>query len=374
MSDNKNREFVRTLHGMIADFLRANPDIDRSYYQEIWDWLEKKENEESEDERIRKEILEFVRTRGGFKGEWIAYLDKQKERKPIINFPVFIEEKNIEQAIKKFLGESAKFQKEQTFTHHEMDESLQDAVTHQMEDDGDVDDFVRRGIDDIVLKYAEIGAKWQKDQKPVNWTELNGKDIAKLEVLINTVHNEYPNGIGQESFGEEVLERFREYKEDEYPDEKEQKPIISAEEMNQAMDDIHNFKVAVTDLAKTFNIRIDHDRDIDWHNFCAELLTYLKRHAEWSEEDKKTISFVIDILRANHPDGFFKTSPAGDIHVIGITTEDLVKKLNSLLSPPKSSGNWKPTEEQLIELRCAISGCSFETSILEELENQLKAL
>ena len=178
------------------------------------------------------------------------------------------------------------------------------------------------------------GEDEQKEQKPVNWTELNWEDIAKLEVFINNVHNEYPNGIGQESFGEEVLERFREYKEDEDLDEKDQKPDenITDEEIKLAMDDIHNFKVAVTDLAKTFNIRIDHDRDIDWHNFCASLLTYLKRYAEWSEEEKKTISFVIDVLRANHPDGFFKTSPAGDIHVTGITVEKLIKKLESLLS------------------------------------------
>jgi hypothetical protein len=35
---------------------------------------------------------------------------------------------------------------------------------------------------------------------------------------------------------------------------------------------------------------------------------------------------------------------------------------------------WKPTEEQLRELRCVISGCSFETPILVQLENDLKKL
>ena len=50
------------------------------------------------------------------------------------------------------------------FTHHEINESLAESVARQMEDDGDVDDFVRRGIDDIVLKYAELGAKWQAER------------------------------------------------------------------------------------------------------------------------------------------------------------------------------------------------------------------
>jgi len=34
-----------------------------------------------------------------------------------------------------------------------------------MEYDGDVDDFVRRGIDDIASKYAQLGAQWQKERE-----------------------------------------------------------------------------------------------------------------------------------------------------------------------------------------------------------------
>jgi len=34
---------------------------------------------ESVDERIRKEIIDFVKSRGGFKGDWIAWLEKQGE-------------------------------------------------------------------------------------------------------------------------------------------------------------------------------------------------------------------------------------------------------------------------------------------------------
>ena len=433
MKNNKNREFVRTLHGMIADFLRDNPDIDRSYYQEIWDWLEKKEDEESEDERIREWLVDYFKKVGK---SWIhrdispeqviSYLEKQKE--PSMS----AEEVLIKAGLKPY--------KDGNKWCILAGDNIQEGICGF----GDT-------IDEALYQFLMEVCDKQKVQKPVNWTELNWEDINKLEVLINNVHNEYPNGIGQKSFGEEVLERFREYKGDEDLDGKEQKPtdlldeikhylattpkeqlrkdreeierwykehmvqtqdecsieekpaewskderirkalvsivkgIVGAdscyfsdnvvsknevlaylerqkeqkpdEEIKQAMDDIHNFKIAVTNLAKTFNIRIDHDCDIDWHNFCASLLTYLKRHAEWSEGEEKTISFVIDVLRANHPDGFFKTSAAGDIHVTGITTEELIKKLKSLLSHPKPSGNWKPSEDQIKALDKAIPVC-----------------
>ena len=43
-------------------------------------------------------------------------------------------------------------------------EDLERCVVEQMEADSDVDDFVRRGIDDIASKYAQLGAQWQKEQ------------------------------------------------------------------------------------------------------------------------------------------------------------------------------------------------------------------
>ena len=42
--------------------------------------------------------------------------------------------------------------------------TLDEAVTEQMEEDGDVDHFVRKGIDEIALKYAKLGAKWMAGQ------------------------------------------------------------------------------------------------------------------------------------------------------------------------------------------------------------------
>ena len=68
------------------------------------------------------------------------------------------------------------------------------------------------------------------EEKPINWTELTWEDINYLEDLMAKVHYEFRNGIGAESFGKEVLEKFREYKGDEYLDEIEQKPAEWSEE------------------------------------------------------------------------------------------------------------------------------------------------
>lgn len=59
----------------------------------------------------------------------------------------------------------------------------------------------------------------QKEQ-PIQVNTLTWKDINDIERIINNVHYEFRNGIGEKSFGEEVLERFMEEK-----DEQEQSEV-----------------------------------------------------------------------------------------------------------------------------------------------------
>jgi hypothetical protein len=73
------------------------------------------------------------------------------------------------------------------------------------------------------LSCIEDYLEKQKEQKPIKWTDLTWKDIVELEGIINNVHYDFSAGIGQESFGKEVLERFRSTKGIEYLDEAEQK-------------------------------------------------------------------------------------------------------------------------------------------------------
>lgn len=69
----------------------------------------------------------------------------------------------------------------------------------------------------------------QKEQ-PIQVNTLTWRDINNLERIINNVHYEFRNGIGEKSFGEEVLERFREER-----DEQEQPKVDIGKELEEAV-------------------------------------------------------------------------------------------------------------------------------------------
>ena len=65
VQDKEEREYVRTLKSLIADFLRDKEDVNRGYYQDIYDWLdgrhiEQKPAEWSENDTVfLNEITDF---------------------------------------------------------------------------------------------------------------------------------------------------------------------------------------------------------------------------------------------------------------------------------------------------------------------------
>lgn len=59
---------------------------------------------------------------------------------------------------------------------------------------------------------AERLHKYLQQEQSININTLTWKDINDLERIINNVHYEFRAGIGEKSFGEEVLERFLEEK------------------------------------------------------------------------------------------------------------------------------------------------------------------
>jgi len=81
-----------------------------------------------------------------------------------------------------------------SFTHHKPDESLVEAVKHQMEDDGNVDDFVRRGIDDIVIQYSELGSQWKEKQMMKGAFEAVVKTLVGSDRLVFIPRDEYALG------------------------------------------------------------------------------------------------------------------------------------------------------------------------------------
>lgn len=64
-----------------------------------------------------------------------------------------------------------------------------------------------------------------QQEQPIQVCTLTWKDINDLERIINNVHYEFRNGIGEKSFGEEVLERFREERDEQEPEEDLEKEV-----------------------------------------------------------------------------------------------------------------------------------------------------
>lgn len=75
-------------------------------------------------------------------------------------------------------------------------EDLERCVVEQMEADGDVDDFVRRGIDDIASKYAQLGAQWQREKMMKDAVEIkiNRDTLYDLKPLIHERYLDYKIG------------------------------------------------------------------------------------------------------------------------------------------------------------------------------------
>jgi hypothetical protein len=112
-------------------------------FEQFLDTLEEEPAQNGYDEAyLNEKIAKASKTWEGVDVD--KYMDEVRGREP---------DKSLEEAAEEYM-----------FTHHEANESLEEAVTHQMEDDGNVDDFVRRGIDNIALRYAELGAEWQKQR------------------------------------------------------------------------------------------------------------------------------------------------------------------------------------------------------------------
>lgn len=198
---------------------------------------------ESEDERIRQEIIECIETLLKAPGasprlcDWLAWLEKQKEQKPEWTYP-YGKNETVDKLIA--IAECLEVDGDCSFngyTGTECGKFLRELARKEtekpaFETDGSIksNDY-ERGFCHGREFQAEVFAKGQKPvENPINWTELTWEDINELEGIINNVHYEFRNGIGQESFGKEVLERFREYKGDEYLDEIERKPEWSEED------------------------------------------------------------------------------------------------------------------------------------------------
>lgn len=177
-------------------------------------------------------------------------------------------------------------------------------------------------IDDVAHAFEDGRKKGieekLKEQKPIEWTELTWKDVNDLEEIMNEVHSDYRGGgIGQKSFGLEVLERFRYMKGDEL-DVKEQKP------------------------------------------------------AEWSKEDEDMMDLLIKVLEVNHRNGYFKANEINTLDMRVVSTQELVSWLKSLKPQPKQEWSEEDREMRMKILKYLSTRCNVNE--YEEVENWLNSL
>jgi len=243
----------------------------------------------------------------------------------------------------------------------------------------------------------------QQKQKPIKWTDLTWKDIVELEGIINNVHYDFSAGIGQESFGKEVLERFRSTKGIEYLDEAEQKYWRKDEQKEPLPipDKFSGLKSLMLQyLQSAANRKDDTEIENDTDLFGRKILDYVWKYsdeqkeqkpadlpagfyvtldgkkyytkeihckgmnvkvvepkpAEWSEEDEKHINNILDII------DYWKATMHFVSYQEGTIDAD-IDWLKSLRPQPK----WKPTEEQLNCLAMTLTSEAMDDNVHDVL-------
>ena len=175
-------------------------------------------------------------------------------------------------------------------------------------------------------------------------------------------------------------------------EQKEQKPTKSSDdELQRHMDELYDFKVFAAKQAREYHISFVHD--FEWNNFCAELLSYFNKQkpdeldgkallhvsnksydigfrdgvasvkpVEWSEEDDQLIGFIFDLLNSL----VWRKEWAMD-------KKECLERLKSL------HPSWKPSEWQMSMLLAVINDPNNAGSescylTLKSIYEQLKKL
>ena len=320
---------------------------------------------ESEDERIRKALIDLVSTVGEYylpklevRNKMIDYLEKQKESLHIPetckeNADSFTEDERMWKLIKKYAhynisdmalnadhitrkeledwlekqkepeNTSAStmapscWQKEQKPCWNPTEEDVA-LFNKAITTNASLSPQERAKLDILRMKFKHRPVIEQKEQKPIKWTDLTWKDIVELEGIINNVHYDFSAGIGQESFGKEVLERFRSIKGIEYLDEAEQK-CWREEEQKPAEWSEDIIRKAIEEVGLT-------QHQINWFKNNV-----FPPKQEWSEEDEEMLDIVLTMVDCST----VVPHSGGQLHPSDNYKKDISNWLKSLSSQSK---------------------------------------
>lgn len=324
--------------------------------------------QESEDERIRKVLLEYFNERNNYRDEdetffgvpfpsIIAYLEEQK----------IVDEYDLDFA--KQLESLRKVQREKNLP--ELIEMRWKTMS-----DGDKAELSKESFTRQAKFFFEVGYEKQKEQKPLSTEKTELNSIAFLEQMGYTC----------------------------IPPGKEQKPAECIEFDNEFKNQVSHL------LASVLNKEWEYNKGFVEY-VSQQLLEYAKNEinpAEWSEEDEMMLEQAIKCVNNSgklevsteeieewlkslspQPKQEWSKEDEGMMdnliqHLkVAYSQCDWLDKtvdwLKSLRNRPKSSDTWKPSEEEMAALQHAIDACECEwgyedyelRSLLSELQTEL---
>ena len=171
------------------------------------------------------------------------------------------------------------------------------------------------------------------------------------------------------SFGEEVniAKIVKEHSKELLEIANEQKPAWSEEDEYCLAGAIETelYMIDVVNGIKKFDVgnsSIEEEctRELAWLKSLKDRVQLLPKQ-EWSKDDDQYLLVCKNALKK------YQITDKWDAHIISQWLEDKLKSL-------RPQNTWKPSDEQMIELRRVISGCSYDIEPLVEIEEHLKKL
>ena len=299
------------------------------------------ELKESEDERIRKELLEEI--------EFIIPHEDETDSEGLI-LPSY------RTRIKRYKSYLEK-QKEQT-------EDLSTRLNGVMQE------YVKAGKDEeeqehrlkcYQLFWDALGDSEffkQKEQKPAEWSEEDEDFINMLILHFNYLIHKGGDSVETYKSYIEKLKSLRPQPKQEW-----------SEEDKYILKNIHDFVKENTINPNRVNCAKE---CLNWLNSLPERFN-LQQKVELSEEDEEMLDLIIEIFTVNHANGVFGTGNRVINGLNFVSTYTIIAWLKSLRPKP----SWKPSEEQMEALNevintLAVSKYPHESDYLFNILNGLR--
>ena len=314
------------------------------------------EPKKSEDEKIRKEIISYIKSSSAITNKkWLAYLEKQKEQKPLsteeteLNSIAFLEQ----------MGYTCippgKLQKSTEWSKEYLEEGLRTrfAIYTYKNEDGVL--YLSNVFVEEASRNKGFGTKILQATEKV--AETIGAITIRLKVKRNSPANDWYRKRGYKYLtveGEyDWLEKNLEYM-------KPSKPAEWSEEDKYILKNIHDFIKENTINPNRVNCA---GECLNWLISLPERFN-LQPKAEWGEVDKLTLDSIISIVE----DWESKQSEEEKEYYGATQKSNWLKSLRP---------SWKPSEEQMDALADATMRDVFPNGNREHLEslyNDLKKL